>query len=152
MKTVKEKTFINCSQEDCFRLSHDYGIRSDWDFFIKESKILEKDEVNLAPKKVWVKDRRGLKMIVKYTSYQPPKNASMKMISGPFFFSIFGGAWIFKKLTDQTTDTTFSYSFSLKWWVVPFLTNSIVKLILKKEIERRLLTFKQYCEKVFSSK
>ena len=147
MKSIKEITTIKCPQELCFQISHDYNARSKWDSFIKDTEILEKDESG--PKRVWVKDTRGLEMIVDYTSYKPPKTAAMKMVSGPFFFSNFGGAWVFKKVSDESTEAIFSYSFSLKKWLLPSFSSFVVKFILRREIAKRLNNFKLYCEKSF---
>lgn len=147
MKSIKSITVINASQEHCFNVSHDYSIRSEWDYFIKETGIIEKGDSG--PKRVWVKDRRGLYMEVVYTNYNPPTVASMKMVSGPFFFSKFGGAWIFKKSSPSTTVATFSYSFALKRWLFPLFTSFIVKFILNREIKNRLDSFKRYCEKTY---
>ena len=149
LNSIKEIATINCPQELCFHISHDYDARSKWDSFIKETTVLEKD--NSAPKRVWVKDTRGLEMIVDYTSYKPPKTAVMKMISGPFFFSNFGGAWVFRKMSDESTEAIFSYSFSLKKYLLPFFSSFIVKFILRREIAKRLNNFKLYCEETFAS-
>ena len=146
MPKVEYTAEILVPQARAFELTQDYRLRKVWDPFITESKLLDGATQADVGVKNWVRARNGFSMTVEYVSYKPPSVTAMKMIDGPWFFSSFGGSWLFKPITDLSTAVTFQYTFKTRWaWLQP-LIDPIIKQVFTWDIKARVLGLKKYAE------
>ena len=92
MPVVEASIVIRAPQDSLFALAQDYGLRLEWDPFLREMQFLDGATEAAPGGRVRVRSRRGLTMTVEYTTLQPPDRVAVKMVEGPFFFARFGGA------------------------------------------------------------
>src|ERR1700730_590650 len=106
MPVVTRSILINAPPEELFSLSQDYGLRRQWDPFVREMRFLDGAlEAGLGVR-VWVKAWTSLTMEVEFVSFHPPDSVAMKMLRGPFFFKQFAGTWLFKAKDVRATEVT----------------------------------------------
>lgn len=84
-------------------------------------------------------------MISEYTSFRPPLQVGMRMVSGPWFFSSFGGGWTFRAIADSRTEATWRYTFTIRPKVLAPIANRIGSALLGRDINRRLRAFAVAC-------
>jgi ribosome-associated toxin RatA of RatAB toxin-antitoxin module len=144
MPTVERETLINAPPALVFALSQDYGLRLEWDPFLRELRFLEGATKAAVGVKVWVRARSGLTMTVVYTVVDPPERVAMSMLEGPWLFDKFAGSWIFRPIENQT-QVTFRYGFTVRpgfgWLAVPAITR-----IFSRDIRLRLRALKHAAE------
>jgi ribosome-associated toxin RatA of RatAB toxin-antitoxin module len=138
MPVVTRSILINAPPEELFALSQDYGLRRQWDPFVREMRFLDGAlEAGLGVR-VWVKAWTGLTMVVGFVSFHPPDSVAMKMLRGPFFFKQFAGTWLFKAKNAGTTEVTFRYGFTVRWHWLGMLLNPIIKMLFTRDVKARL--------------
>jgi ribosome-associated toxin RatA of RatAB toxin-antitoxin module len=151
MPKVEYTAEINVSQARAFELTQDYQLRKIWDPFITDSKLLDGASQAGVGVKNWVRARNGFSMTVEYVSYKPPHVTAMKMIDGPWFFSSFGGSWLFKPVGASSTSVTFQYTFKTRWpWLQP-IVDPIIQRVFNWDIKARVLSLKKYAENLPSA-
>ncbi|MGZ4662995.1 MAG: SRPBCC family protein, partial [Arthrobacter sp.] len=74
-----------------------------------------------------------------------PGNVGMTMVSGPWFFTNFGGGWRFTK-DDDGTRAVWKYTFSCRPALLRPIMERIGSRLLGYEIERRIAAFARACE------
>lgn len=143
MVTIHREILVDRDNASMFALAQDYELRLEWDPFLKAMKFLNGSEA--APGvQVWVKAKNGLEMTVEYITVVPPTHVSMKMISGPRFFSRFSGKWSFEELSQDSCRIIFRYKYELKGYT--FVIAPFVKLMMFYDMKKRLKYLKKHAE------
>ena len=96
MPIVEGSILIKAPPDGVFALSQDYGLRREWDPFVRDMRFASGAVEAGLGVEVWVRAWTGLTMTVQFTSFRPPNSVAMKMVRGPWFFRRFGGTWLFK--------------------------------------------------------
>jgi len=137
------------SLEEAFALSQSQGdVRYAWDPFVREQRLLHGATHPDKGVQTFTRSRHGLRMVSEYTSFRPPTQVGMKMVSGPPFFSAFGGGWTFRTVdgaTGPVTEATWRYTFTIRpSWLAP-VADPIGRWLLGRDIDGRLRDFAAGC-------
>ena len=143
---VEASIAVAAPRELVFGLSQDYSKRLDWDPFLKEARLIGEASAPCIGVRSWCVTWFGLGMESEYISFNEPKKVAVKMTAGPIIFNNFAASWNFESSAQNNTNVRFCYSFELRKWM-GFL-NSVVALILRFEMLRRLSALKLACETV----
>jgi len=86
-------------------------------------------------------------MVSEYVSFAPPTNVvDMKMVEGPWFFTVFAGGWRFAPQADGGgTDVTWRYSFQCRPPLLAPLGDRIGSWLLGHDIRRRIAGYEGGC-------
>lgn len=146
MPRVEASVVVPVSPDVAFAVSQTYGeVRYRWDTFVREQHHLDGATVASEGVRTETVSRHGLKMVSEYVSFDPPNRVGMRMIQGPWFFEKFGGGWLFVARIDGSTEATWRYTFSIKpRWLAP-IGDRIGRLVLGRDIERRIAGFAKGC-------
>ncbi len=140
-----EKIVIQRNQSDVFDFTQDYSNRLIWDTFLKKAELLNDTAEAGLGEKAYCVARNGMGMETEYVAYKRPKVTAIKMTQGPFLFKSFLGSWTFHKRAEKETEVVFLYAFKLRF---PFSIGSfLMKRILQKEVQGRLIDLKTYLER-----
>ena len=121
------------------------GTRLRWDPFIRRQHFLDGASSPGKGVRTLTRHRSGLRMVSEYVSYRPPTSVGMKMVEGPWFFAVLAAGWRFAPLPDGGTRATWRYSFTCRpSWLAP-LAERIGRVILQRDIERRIAGFARGC-------
>jgi hypothetical protein len=131
---------------DAFDLSQSYGLRLEWDPFVKAQRLLHGAVVAGKGVQTLTRSRHGLRMISEYLTFRRPESVAMKMVEGPIIFRLFSGAWQFKRLDEAKTKVVFKYHFECRPAWLHGIMHPIGRWFLGREIRRRLLAFKTAAE------
>ncbi|NNH71106.1 SRPBCC family protein [Nocardia uniformis] len=147
MPVVEAVVTVAVPPELAFAVSQTTGeVRYRWDPFIREQHFT--DGVTRPGKGVrtFTRSRHGFTMISEYVSYQPPTNAGMKMIEGPWFFEMLAGGWRFVPAGEPGhTLATWRYNFRCRpAWLRP-IADRIGIRVLGYDIRRRIAGFAAGC-------
>jgi ribosome-associated toxin RatA of RatAB toxin-antitoxin module len=146
MPNVASSITIQALPEQLFVLSQHYGLRLEWDPFVRELKFLDgvtRPEVGV---KVWVRARNGLGMEAEYVTVKPPDTVAIKMTRGPRFFSRFSGSWTFHALGPETTEVVFRYHFAIQPTALAWLLEPVIGRVFLRDIRARLEALKHHAE------
>jgi ribosome-associated toxin RatA of RatAB toxin-antitoxin module len=146
MRAVKNSILVNSNLEKAFTISQDYSLRSSWDPFIIEYKILSAELPLSRGYIVYVKSKHAMSMTVEYTNYNKPNHVAMKMISKSIYFRHFSGYWHFESFEKNQTTVTFKYQYSLQNFLIP--CTWLFHYFMNKEMKKRLIALKEYIEQV----
>ena len=146
MPTVRAKEQIDVPQAWLFALSQDYSLRSSWDPFSESYQFHTPDGVPRVGAELSGRARNGYTMRARYIAFNPPEGAAFEMVSGPWFFDTFSGAWRFVEVAPGRTAVSFNYNFTvrprlLRWFIEPPLRRS-----LERHIRARIAGLKTYAE------
>lgn len=114
MPIMEDSIRIRGPREELFILSQHYGLRQEWDPFVRNMRFLGGATEAAVGMHVWVRAWTGLTMVARYTSYRSQVSVAMTMVRGPFFFRRFAGTWLFKPVDDDCNLVTFRYSFTTR--------------------------------------
>jgi hypothetical protein len=91
--------------------------------------------------------RHGLRMVSEYVSFAPPRNVGMTMVTGPWFFSRFGGGWRFAPGADPgSTLVTWRYNFATRPRALSPVADRTGRWLLQRDIDRRVAGYAAGCE------
>jgi ribosome-associated toxin RatA of RatAB toxin-antitoxin module len=85
-------------------------------------------------------------MHARYIAFNPPEGAAFEMVSGPWFFRTFAGAWRFVQVTADSTTVLFNYNFTVRPAFLRWLLEPILRRSLERHVKRRLAGLKAYAE------
>jgi hypothetical protein len=85
-------------------------------------------------------------MHARYIAFDPPEGAAFEMVSGPWFFRTFAGAWRFVQVTPDSTTVLFNYNFTVRPAFLRWLLEPILRRSLERHVRRRLTGLKAYAE------
>ncbi|MEO4049421.1 SRPBCC family protein [Pseudomonas sp. CAU 1711] len=146
MALVEHELIINAPQTTVYAASQDYSVRYQWDPFPEKIEFLGgATEVGIGVKTLVVA-KSGLTMEVEFVQVAPPTTAAIVMTKGPAFIKSFGGSWVFKPLSQNTTKAKFRYSIKTKKWAIPIISEYVASLYFKRAVKARLTGLKKYCE------
>lgn len=82
---VESKVIVRASADDCFCVASSYGVRLEWDPFVRAQRLVDADRPG-PHVRTWTRSRHGLAMVSEYLSYRRPTLMGMKMVDGPALF------------------------------------------------------------------
>lgn len=144
MPSVVSNSLIRATPEDCFDLSQSKPLRHTWDPFIKEQRLINA-EVPADGVRTWTRSHHGLEMTSEYVSFRRPGVVAMRMVEGPWFFTLFAASWRFAARDDGHTDATWKYRFEVRSWMAP-VARPIGVRVLGRDIDNRLEAFRVAAE------
>jgi hypothetical protein len=122
------------------------SVRYQWDPFPEKIEFLDgATEVGIGVKTLVIA-KSGLTMEVEFVQVAPPTTAAIVMTKGPAFIKSFGGSWVFKPITANSTKAKFRYSIKTKKWAIPIISEYVASLYFKRAVKARLAGLKKYCE------
>jgi hypothetical protein len=146
MPQVRAERFIRIDPETAFAFSQTTGaFRLKWDPFISAQGFLGGARQAAKGVRTRTRSRLGLTMVSEYVSYAPPRNVGMTMVTGPWFFSNFGGGWRFTA-DDGGPRAVWKYTFSCRPALLQPLMERLGAWLLGHEIEKRIEAFARACE------
>ncbi|WP_415753789.1 SRPBCC family protein [Pseudomonas leptonychotis] len=147
MAIIECELIINSPPAAVYKASQDYLVRYQWDPFPEKIELLDgATEVEIGVKTLVIA-KSGLRMEVQFVQVAPPTTAAIIMTKGPAFIHSFGGSWVFKTLSQNSTKAKFRYSIKTKAWAIPPISEYIASLYFKKIVMARLTGLKKYCER-----
>lgn len=149
MPRVDSKILLNVTLEEAFALSQSRGdVRYAWDSFVREQRLLHGADQPAKGVQTLTRSRHGLRMISEYTSFRPPTQVGMKMVTGPSFFALFAGGWSFRTVDTEegpATEATWRYTFTIRPAWLQRIADPIGKWLLGRDLDRRLRGFADGC-------
>ncbi len=151
MPRIESSVVVPVSIDVAFAVSQTQGeIRYRWDPFVARQRLLHGATQAAKGVQTETVSKHRLKMVSEYTSFRPPSQVGMKMVSGPPFFSSFGGGWSFRQAeshTDQNpaTESTWRYTFTVKPPILGKIADPIGIKLLGLDIEKRIAGYAKGC-------
>ena len=142
---VQSKVEVAASADDCFCVASSYGVRLEWDPFVRAQRLVDADRPGPGVR-TWTKSRHGLTMVSEYLSYKRPTLMGMKMVEGPPLFRTFSGSWGFVDVDGGLCEVTFRYRFDCRPAWLQWLTHPVGRWFLGRDIGRRLAAFARGAE------
>jgi ribosome-associated toxin RatA of RatAB toxin-antitoxin module len=147
MPTIHSTVEIVAPAESLFRLSQDYGLRLEWDPFVRELRFLDGATEPAVGVQVWVRAKNGLSMTVRYITVSRPGHIAMTMVQGPWMFARFSGAWKFRELEGgKGTEVVFSYNFETRPALLRWIMTPMARRVLQRDMDERLAALKRSVE------
>ncbi|MDX5995014.1 SRPBCC family protein [Ectopseudomonas alcaliphila] len=147
MAIIECELTIKSPPAEVYKASQDYSVRYQWDPFPEKIELLGGATEAGIGVKTLVIAKSGLRMEVQFVQVDPPTTAAIIMTKGPAFIKSFGGSWVFKPLSQNSTKAKFRYSIKTKAWAIPPVSEYIASLYFKKVVMARLIGLKTYCER-----
>jgi hypothetical protein len=118
-----------------------------WDPFVRSQHLLGGALLPRNGVRTATTSRHGLRMVSEYVSFAPPRNVGMVMVSGPWFFSRFGGGWRFTPgAAPGSTLVTWRYNFATRPRMLSPVADRIGRWLLQRDIDRRIAGYAVGCE------
>jgi len=144
--TIKAHEQIAVPQAWLFELSQDYSQRMNWDPFSERYHFDTPDWVPGVGAELTGRAQNGYTMRARYIAFNPPKGAAFEMVSGPWFFRTFAGAWLFVPTAPRDTKVSFNYHFTVRPEILKWLLEPILKRSLERHVRARIAGLKAYAE------
>ena len=143
----EESIVIEASPESVFDLIHDYKRRLEWDPFLKEATLLDRDSAELGATCRCVSRNSfgGMVMDAIYVSFDRPRVAAVKMVRGPGILESFAATLRQDPDGDQTR-VTYRYTFETRPRLLRPVLNLACSLFFASEVRNRLKRLKNYLE------
>ena len=138
MNVVEESILIRAPHEALFDLSQDYGLRLEWDPFLRDLRFLDGAATAAAGVKVWVRAWNRLEMTVEFVAFNRPHAVAMRMVRGPLLFRTFAGSWRFQPGEGDAVEVIFRYTFQTRWPWLRWLVDPMVRWALRRDVRARL--------------
>lgn len=121
-------------------------VRYQWDPFVREQYFLDGATRPEKGVRTYTRSRHGLVMISEYVSFQPPSHVGMKMVRGPWFFTMFAGGWRFTGATESGhTVATWRYNFRCQPGPLRAIAEWVGTRLLRRDIRRRIIGYARGC-------
>lgn len=146
MPLVSSSVTVDLDPDTAFAVSQTTGdVRLRWDPFIRHQHFLDGATAPAKGVRTLTVHRTRIRMISEYVSYSPPRNTGMRMVAGPWFFSMMAGGWRFEEVAPGQTRSTWKYNFACRpRWLAP-VAERIGVLVLGREIRQRIAGFARGC-------
>lgn len=146
MPTVSAEVVVHVDPDTAFAVSQTTGqVRLRWDPFIHRQRFLDGATEPARGVRTLTVHRSRLTMVSEYVSYAPPRNAGMRMVTGPWFFSKMAGGWRFEAAGEGRTRAIWKYNFACRPRFLAPIAERLGSWILGWEIRRRIAGFAQGC-------
>ncbi|WP_199034047.1 type II toxin-antitoxin system RatA family toxin [Glycomyces salinus] len=146
MPQVEARRVVEAPIEVAFAVSQTTGaVRTRWDPFIRSQSLLDGAAGPGKGVRTLTRHRLGWRMVSEYVSYRPPGNVGMTMVSGPWFFRVFGGGWRFTAETPDRTVAVWKYTFTCRPDFLRPVAEPVGLWLLRRDIERRIDAFARAC-------
>lgn len=142
---VEHRAVVRARVEDAFDLSQSYGLRLEWDPFVRAQRLVGAITAGKGVR-TWTRSRHGLTMVTEYLTFRRPTLVGMKMIDGPWFFDRFSGAWHFTDGGDGSCEVLYRYQFTTAPRWLRWLMHPIGRWLLTRDIKARLDAFARAVE------
>lgn len=150
MPQVSADVHVPVPPELAFAVSQTHGaIRRGWDPFIREQHFLDGAQHPATGVRTFTRSAFlgpiSPTMVSEYVSWRPPTSVGMTMVSGPPFFSRFGGGWRFTPDGDGTR-AVWKYTYDVvgpPWFRRIGVTTG--QWLLGREIRKRIDAFAAAC-------
>jgi hypothetical protein len=144
---VEAVVTVPVSPEIAFAVSQTTApIRYRWDPFVREQHFVGDATRPGKGVQTFTRSRHGFSMISEYVSYVPGSHVGMKMIKGPWFFTVFAGGWRFAPGPADDTVATWRYNFQCRPTFLRPIADRIGIWGLGRDIRRRIKGFAAGCE------
>jgi len=146
-RASEESILIEASPESVFDVIHDYKRRLDWDPFLKEATLLDRDSAALGATCRCVSKNSfgGMAMEAIYVSFDRPHVAAVKMVRGPGILESFAATLRQDPVGNQTR-VTYRYNFETRPRLLRPILNLACSLFFASEVRNRLKRLKNYLE------
>ena len=150
MPVVESRVTVPVEPELAFWVSQTTApTRYRWDPFVRSQQLLDGVSLPATGVRTATTSRHGLRMVSQYVSFSPPRNVGMVMVSGPWFFSRFGGGWRFAAdAVPGWTLVTWRYNFATRPRVLSPVADRIGRWLLQRDIDRRIAGYARGCQDV----
>ncbi|MEV6493023.1 SRPBCC family protein [Actinoplanes sp. NPDC051633] len=148
MPVVEASVVVPLTPDVAFAVSQTTApVRYRWDPFVRRQHFVDGATRPGKGVRTFTRQRFGFSMVSEYVSFHPPTNVGMKMVRGPWFFSMFAGGWRFAPAPDrpQHSIATWRYSFRCRPAVVRPIAEWIGERFLDWEIRRRIAGYARGC-------
>jgi len=149
MPTIKVQALITVPQAWLFELSQDYARRVCWDPFSAQYDFDTPDWAPGVGAELSGKARNGYAMRARYIAFDPPARAAFEMISGPWFFRTFAGAWRFVPQSPHGTTVSFNDPFTVRPSIFRWFMEPLIKRSLAWHMSARIAGLKAYAESTY---
>ncbi|AKT43296.1 type II toxin-antitoxin system RatA family toxin [Chondromyces crocatus] len=146
MSTIQTSVEIEAPIAPLFDLMQDYGLRLEWDPFLRSMRFQDGAPEAAVGVRVWVRAHNGLSMEVEYITLRPPEQVAVNMVRGPAIFRQFSGAWVLKPVTETRTRVTFRYHFALRPEILSPLLDPVARWVMTRDMEQRMAALKKSAE------
>lgn len=145
MPQVTASVHVPIPPGEAFAVSQTTGeLRLRWDPFISRQYFLDGAVAPAKGVRTRTHAKLGPRMTSEYVSYRPPTSVGMTMVTGPWFFSNFGGGWRFTAHEDGTR-AVWKYTFTVAPRWAAFAGDAIGTWLLGREIRKRIDAFARAC-------
>ena len=147
MSLIEHAESIPASAQVLFDLTQDYSRRTEWDPFPESYDFHDGATHAEVGVHVTVHARNGFRMRVKYVSFDRPRIAAIKMVTGPWFIRSFAGSWHFSPQPDESTRVTFKYNIVAGPGIAGKLLQPLIDRSFSRHTKQRLSALKSYVER-----
>lgn len=149
MPQVSADVHVPVPPDLAFAVSQTHGtIRRGWDPFIREQHFLDGAEHPGVGVRTFTRSAflgpLSPSMVSEYVSWRPPTSVGMTMVTGPAFFSRFGGGWRFTAEGDGTR-AVWKYTYDVTPAQIRQVAVPIGQWLLGREITARIQAFARAC-------
>lgn len=145
MPQVSADIHVPIPPELAFAVSQTTGeTRLRWDPFIRSQRFLGGATDPGVGVLTLTHARVGPKMVSEYVSFRPPTSVGMTMVTGPWFFTRFGGGWRFNA-EGEGTRAVWKYTYDVRPQWARLIAIRIGQWLLGREIQARIEAFAKAC-------
>ena len=145
MPVVEAEVIVPVPVHIAFAVSQTTGtVRYRWDPFVREQHFLDDATLPAKGVRTFTRSRHGFQMTSEYVSYAPPTHVGMKMVNGPWFFTVFAGGWRFTAVPEGTR-ATWRYNFQCRPRLLQPIAHPIGRWLLGRDIRRRIAGYARGC-------
>lgn len=150
MSLIEHAESLPAGAQVLFDLTQDYARRTEWDPFPESYEFHEGATHAQLGVHLTVRARNGFRMRVKYVSFDRPRVAAIKMVTGPWFIRSFAGTWHFSPEADESTRVTFKYNVIAGLGIVGKRLQPFIDRSFSRHTKQRLSSLKSYVERHLS--
>ena len=152
MSLIQHARSLPAGADILFDLTQDYSRRTEWDPFPESYEFHEGATHAQLGVHLTVRARNGFRMRVKYVTFDRPRVAAIKMVTGPWFIRSFAGAWHFSPEAEESTRVTFKYHVIAGPGMVGKLLQPFIDRSFSRHTKRRLGALTSYVEQHVSGR
>src|SRR5262249_54815896 len=144
----EETILIAASPATVFDLIHDYTRRLEWDPFLKEARLLDRDTAALGATCRCVSKNSfgGMAMDAVYVSFDRPQVAAVRMVRGPRILESFAATLRQDSVAENQTRVTYRYNFETRPRFLRPILNFACSMFFASEVRNRLKHLKRFLE------